>query len=299
MKTQTKFKQTGIGVIPEEWEVEKVDNLYEISSGLSKPRNEFGFGYPFLSFKNIFDNFSLPEELHELVNSTEKERKNCSIMRGDVFLTRTSETIGELGMSSVALKNYENATFNGFAKRLRPKRKGIILPEFAVYLFRSNKIRSQILTFSSLTTRASLNASMIKEIRLIIPSLPEQSAMATILSDLDLKIELNRQMDATLESIGQALFKHWFIDFEFPNENGKPYKSSGGEMVDSELGEIPKGWEIKEINDCGRIICGKTPPTKDEENYGSDIPLITIPDMRDNVFVVRTEKQLSKIGADT
>src|SRR3990172_5629572 len=100
MKPKTKFKQTGIGVIPEEWKVENVDNLYEISSGLSKPRNEFGFAHPFLSFKNIFDNFSLPKELHELVNSSERERKHCSIMRGDVFLTRTSETIGELGMSS-------------------------------------------------------------------------------------------------------------------------------------------------------------------------------------------------------
>ena len=249
MKTETRFKPTEIGMIPEDWEVEKIDNLYDISSGLSKPRNEFGFGYPFLSFKNIFDNFSLPEELHELVNSTEKERKDCSITRGDVFLTRTSETIGELGMSSVALKNYENATFNGFAKRLRPKRKDIILPEFAVYLFRSSKIRSQILTFSSLTTRASLNAGMIKEIKVIIPSPPEQSAIVNILSPLDNRIDLNRQTNATLEAIGQALFKHWFMEFEFPNEKGKPYKSSGRKMVDSEFGEIPEGWRVGKIED--------------------------------------------------
>src|SRR4030042_615558 len=111
--------------------------------------------------------------------------------------------------------------------------------------------------------------------------------------------KLNQQMNEKLESIGQALFKHWFIGFEFPNEKGKPYKSSGGKMVDSELGEIPEGWEIKEINDCGKVVCGKTPPTKDEDNYGSEIPFITIPDMRDNVFVVKTEKQLSKIGGDT
>jgi type I restriction enzyme S subunit len=272
MQDKTKFKQTEIGMIPEDWEIEKIDNLFEISSGLSKPRNEFGFGHPFLSFKNIFDNISLPKELYELVNSSERERKHCSIMRGDVFLTRTSETIGELGMSSVALKNYENATFNGFAKRLRPKRKDIILPEFAVYLFRSSKIRSQILTFSSLTTRASLNAGMIKEIKLIIPSLPEQSAIANILSPLDNRIDLNRQTNATLEAVGQALFKHWFIDFEFPNEKGNPYKSSGGEMIDSELGEIPKGWTVGRLGDICDITMGQSPPGNTYNELGDGLP---------------------------
>ena len=81
------------------------------------------------------------------------------------------------------------------------------------------------------------------------PPLPEQKAIAKILSDLDSKIELLQKQNQTLEEIGQALFKHWFVDFEFPNEKGKPYKSSGGEMVDSKLGEIPRGWNAGSFND--------------------------------------------------
>lgn len=77
----------------------------------------------------------------------------------------------------------------------------------------------------------------------------EQKAIVDILSSLDDKIELNNQMNKTLEEMAQALFKRWFVDFEFPNKEGQPYKSSGGEMVESELGLIPKGWEVKYLSD--------------------------------------------------
>src|SRR6056297_1411360 len=97
-----------------EWRTVSLDELYEFSSGLSKPRSAFGSGYPFLSFKDVFYNSSIPEQLTELVNSNDQERTRCSIKRGDVFLTRTSETMDELGMSCVALRDVPNATFNGF-----------------------------------------------------------------------------------------------------------------------------------------------------------------------------------------
>jgi type I restriction enzyme S subunit len=82
-----------------------------------------------------------------------------------------------------------------------------------------------------------------------IPNLPTQTAIAEILSSLDDKIELNNKINQELENLAQTLFKQWFLDFEFPDENGNPYKSSGGEMVDSVLGEIPKGWKVGTLND--------------------------------------------------
>ena len=97
---------------------------------------------------------------------------------------------------------------------------------------------------SSMTTRASLNNDMISLLTITVPTLEEQENIANILSCLDEKIELNNEMNKTLEEMAQSIFKRWFVDFEFPNENGEPYKSSGGEMVDSELGMIPNGWEV-------------------------------------------------------
>jgi type I restriction enzyme S subunit len=121
--------------------------------------------------------------------------------------------------------------------------------------------------FSSIANMAvggaqqNLNAGMIKDLNISTPPLPTQTAIAEILSSLDDKIELNNKINQELENLAQTLFKQWFIDFEFPNENGEPYKSSGGEMVESELGEIPKGWEIGTIDDITEVVTKGTTPT--------------------------------------
>ncbi len=93
--------------------------------------------------------------------------------------------------------------------------------------------------------------------KLLVPELHEQHAIAHILGSLDDKIELNHRMNQTLQAMARAIFKHWFIDFEFPNENGEPYKSSGGETINSPLGPIPKGWRIGRIEDVCEFSYGK------------------------------------------
>ncbi|WP_100489115.1 restriction endonuclease subunit S [Sporolactobacillus pectinivorans] len=90
-----------------------------------------------------------------------------------------------------------------------------------------------------------------------LPSLELQDSIANILSTLDDKIEVNTQINKTLEMMAQEIFKHWFVDFEFPNENGEPYQSSGGEMVESELGMIPEGWKVEELDDICDISSSK------------------------------------------
>jgi type I restriction enzyme S subunit len=104
-----------------------------------------------------------------------------------------------------------------------------------------------------------------------IPDLPTQTAIAEILSSLDDKIELNNKINQELEALAQTLFKQWFVDFEFPNENGEPYKSSGGEMVDSELGEIPKGWEVKTLKDEFDINMGQSPKGESYNTNGDGL----------------------------
>ena len=101
-----------------------------------------------------------------------------------------------------------------------------------------------------------LNRDNVYEITALLPSLPEQRAIAKILFDLDEKIELNHQMNKTLESIAHAIFKRWFVDFEFPDEKGRTYKSSGGKMVESELGEIPQGWQVSNLGESGTFKNG-------------------------------------------
>src|SRR5438270_2675077 len=162
-----------------DWPAIPLGELYDFRSGLSKPRSEFGFGHGFLSFKDIFENYFVPDRLTQLVNSTETERELCSVSRGDVFLTRTSETMDELGMSCVALKDYEGATFNGFTKRLRPKSSTRIVPEYAAYYFRSPKFRRDVTAMSTLSTRASLNNEMLSRLSMIVPPNPVQHSIGS------------------------------------------------------------------------------------------------------------------------
>ncbi|MGA7524519.1 MAG: hypothetical protein WBW84_18860 [Acidobacteriaceae bacterium] len=167
-----------------EWHALSLAEVYEFTSGLSKPHSEFGSGYPFLSFKDVFYNSAVPKQLTELVQSTEQERVRCSVMRGDVFLTRTSETMDELGMSSVALCDIPDATFNGFTKRLRPKR-ALIAPEFARYFFRGPDFRAAVNSMSTMSTRASLNNEMLERLTITFPEYAEQEAIVVHPADLD------------------------------------------------------------------------------------------------------------------
>jgi type I restriction enzyme S subunit len=103
------------------------------------------------------------------------------------------------------------------------------------------------------STMPIVNKSRFSEIEIDVPNFEEQKSIAHILSTLDEKIEVNNQINKTLEKIAKEIFKQWFEDFEFPNEEGEPYKSSGGKMAESELGMIPKGWEVKSTSDICQV----------------------------------------------
>jgi type I restriction enzyme, S subunit len=130
--------------------------------------------------------------------------------------------------------------------------------------------------------------------------LSEQSSIVKILSDLDSKIALNRSMNTTLEAIGQALFKHWFVDFEFPNEEGKPYRSSGGEMVETELGEGPRGWRVVSFDEIVEVRGGSTPKTDNPTYWNGDIPWITPKDLTtsDRIHFSKTSRCITQAGLE-
>ncbi|MDE1862997.1 MAG: restriction endonuclease subunit S [Thaumarchaeota archaeon] len=129
--------------------------------------------------------------------------------------------------------------------------------DFLYCLFLYPEFNRWLFTSSSGTKILHTAPKRIESFEFNLPPLNEQREIAKILWDLDSKIELNQQMNKTLEAIGHAIFKHWFINFEFPNEEGKPYKSSGGEMVDSDLEKIPKEWKYGKYSDLVEITTGK------------------------------------------
>lgn len=245
-----------------EWKKVKLGELYTVHNGLSKSKDFFGSGYPFLTFSNVFNNWFLPDKLDALVESTDKDRESFSIHKGDVFITRTSETMDELGMSSVALKDYPNATFNGFTKRLRPKSDDI-LPEYIGYYLRSKKFRNKFLAFSSMTTRASLANSDLLNMEVEVPEKNVQRNIANILLRYDSLIENYQKQIKLLEESALRLYKEWFVDLRFPGyENTK--------IVDG----VPEGWDNIKVGDLlFKIKKTKQVPTNCYQKTGC-IPII-------------------------
>lgn len=130
-----------------------------------------------------------------------------------------------------------------------------------------------------------------------------QTKLSGILERIDQKISLNTRMNAELEAMAKQLYDYWFVQFDFPNENSKPYKSSGGKMVWNEKlkREIPEGWEVKEIGEIAEIVNGATPLTSDDTNYGNDIIWITPYDLSNqkNKFIVKGQRSISQKGYDS
>ena len=254
-----------------EWRRVKLEELYEVHNGLSKARSFFGSGYPFLSFSTVFNNWFLPESLDSLVQSTTKEREAFSIKRGDVFITRTSETPEELGMSSVALKDYPDATFNGFCKRLRQISDDIV-PEFAGYVLRSHDFRSRFYGLAgNMTSRASLRNDDLLEMTISLPPLASQRRIASFLFNYESAIANCKRQISLLEEAAMRLYNEWF-------------KAGKGEK-----GPISKWFSVS---------IGRTPPRKVTSYFSTmadDMLWCSIADIKaTNVFVFNTAEKLTK-----
>ena len=136
----------------------------------------------------------------------------------------------------------------------------------------------------------------------VIPDLEigEQIKIGKLLKSIDQKIQINDQINQELEAMAKTLYDYWFVKFDFPDQNGKPYKSSGGKMVyHPELKrEIPEGWGVETLRDFeSKIITGKTPSRANSDNFGGEIPFITIGDIRGNTFIYSTSESLTDLGA--
>src|SRR5690554_5477360 len=150
-------------------------------------------------------------------------------------------------------------------------------PEFIYYFARSPLFRERAISCMEGTSgRKRVNENSLKNLDFIFPDLPTQKSIAIVLSDLDAKIELNNKINRELESMAKTLYDYWFVQFDFPDANGRPYKSSGGKMVyNAELKrEIPEGWEVKELGKLIDIQRGIS--YKSSDISGGGIPMISL-----------------------
>lgn len=169
-----------IGMIPEHWGIRRLRYLGTCINGISKGGEYFGSGYPFVSYGDVYKNMELPSSVAGLVETTEDEREWYSVKEGDVFFTRTSETIEEVALTSTCMYTIENATFAGFLIRFRPN-SSLLTKDFSKYYFRSDKHRLFFVKEMNLVTRASLSQELLKRLPVLLPPTEEQQKIAWFL----------------------------------------------------------------------------------------------------------------------
>lgn len=198
-----------IGDIPKGWKIVPLRYLGRTQNGISQSGDYFGDGYPFVSYSDVYKNYSLPHQVKGLAKSSINDQKLFSVEEGDVFFTRTSETIEEIGFSCVCLNTIDKAVFAGFLIRFRPYKNAQIDKVYSKYYFRSNIHRAYFVKEMNIVIRASLSQELLKSLPVLLPSLEEQRAIAEYLdnkcAEIDALISLKQQKIETLKDYKKSL----------------------------------------------------------------------------------------------
>lgn len=275
MQDNTNYKQTEIGEIPEDWSVACLADFTSLNpQRILKKKQDAKY----VSMANLqpFDK--------KIVNFEIKPYNGgVKFINTDSLLARITPCLENGKTAFVDILDDNEVGFGSTEFIVLNGKESKTDSQYVYYLSRSPKFRDiAIKSMVGSSGRQRVQIDKLASSVFAFPSLLEQQQIASILSSLDDKIELNRKMNKTLEEIGKALFKRWFVDFEFPNNDGKPlpaevlmkagYKSSGGEMVDSGIGEIPKDWKVGKLADEFNILMGQSPPGNTYNNEGVGLP---------------------------
>ena len=191
----------------ERWAEARLGDLFTFKNGLNKGKEYFGHGTPIVNYMDVFrSSVNLPHHLQGRVEVTWAELQNFDVKEGDVFFTRTSETIEEVGMASVVLGHPKDTVFSGFVLRGRPKDERLV-DAYKAYCFQSREVREQITSKASYTTRALTNGKLLSSVRLRFPEPKEQTAIATILSDMDAELAALEAKLAKTRQLKQGMMR--------------------------------------------------------------------------------------------
>lgn len=223
-------------------------------NGLTRPKRVRGNGIKMVNMGEIFAFDRIFKQDMDRVPVSDKEYDKSILKEGDLLFARQSLTLEGAGKCSIVMTD-EEMTFESHLIRARLQ-KEIADPMFYYYLFKSKIGKELISSIVEQVAAAGIRGSDLVKLKVPVPSVSEQRKISKILSKIDDQFELNNAINKNLEVMAQALFKRWFVDFEFLNGNGEPYKSSGGEFEESELGLIPKGWRVASIGEYARVKSG-------------------------------------------
>lgn len=220
-------------------------------SGVDKKSKEGEKPVRLCNFTDVYKNWAITKyHYSSFMKATAKDRdiEKFSIHKGQVAITKDSETRDDIGIPTYIADNFEDVVLGYHCALITPNEK---LDGKYLNAYLNSKMAKKYFEgyASGSGQRYTLTLDSINDIQIWLPDITNQKKLAQVLSDIDQKIALNTRMNAELEAMAKQLYDYWFVQFDFPDENGNPYKSSGGEMVyNSTLKrEIPAGWEVENL----------------------------------------------------
>ena len=204
------YKKTPVGICPVEWEENTLKNIFIFKNGLNKEKSAFGKGTPIINYTDVWGKRGLKlKDVKGKVTLNKNEIENYSAKKGDVFFTRTSETINEIGLTSVLLEDIKDCVFSGFVLRGRPI-SNLIVNEYNQYCYSLDFMRNEITKKSSYTTRALTNGELLSQVLINLPTKSEQQKIAEILDCATRQVELQEQLVDKLKVQKKALMQRVF-----------------------------------------------------------------------------------------
>jgi len=248
---ETRFKDTEVGRIPEDWKVKTIGDIFEFKNGLNASKDCFGFGSPIINYTDVYRQKPLGRSnIKGKVFLSKSDVKRFQVQKNDVFFTRTSETPEEVGYSSVLLEDVEDCVFSGFVLRARPKLQ-VLAPAYCVYSFSTKQVRNAIINGCTYTTRALTNGRVLSSIPIPIPPLAEQTRIATALSNIDALIsELGRLIEK------KRAIKQGAMQQLLTGKKRLKRVVVSNRFKHTEMGELPDDWEVCTIDDIAVITTG-------------------------------------------
>jgi type I restriction enzyme S subunit len=256
-----------------------------------KVDNFISDGVPVLNGSNV-SSIKLTETSFKYISSEKaKALKKANAKRGDIVITHRG-TVGQISYIPEDSK-YDNYVISQSQFRVSLKR-DLVDPIYFTYYFHTDEGQKRLLSFKSHVGVPALAQATTNFRLLEFPLIPlnEQQKTAKVLSDLDAKIELNNRINTELESMAKTLYDYWFVQFDFPDANGKPYKTSGGEMVwnDELKREIPEGWEVEKVSDSSNIVDCLHSKKSDYNFVDEKIYLLQLENIKDDGLIDLSKK---------
>lgn len=230
-------------------------------------------GTPIVTVEHLGEISFIKQNL-PLVSDDDKLRLSKYILKeGDIVFSR----VGSVDRCTYVSAKEDGWLFSGRCLRVRFNENANA--KYVSFYFRQKFFKEMMLNISVGATMPSLNTSLMANIPLYLPKKETQKKIAKVLSSLDSKIELNNRINTELEAMAKTIYDYWFVQFDFPDQNGKPYKASGGKMVwNEELKRaIPEGWEVKDLHEIAKCIMGQSPKGESYNQDGIGIPLLNGP----------------------